>query len=419
MGLKTENLAIVLTDIVGFTETTAHQSRQENEFLLDTHNQILLPIVKRFKGRLVKSIGDALLLVYRSPTDAMLSSMAMQDALYEYNRDISEHKQIHIRIAASLGEVRITRNDIFGEPVNTTSRIEGVTPKDEIYFSEAIYMAMNKAEVPCKEVGWKELKGISEPIRLFNIPRFSTPRLIPEDVMSSSDISDLVYPHGGAHLSSQGNTQDSSHFSGFIKQSPAKKIAMLAMLVIVPAIAAVSYLAINKQDSEPQLVQVISPPPPAPKIIPVPPPKIIPAPRVVEKTKPVVKPKSQPRPKPKPVVKPRPKQKKVVKRVVRPKPVVRKSTPPQPVYKPRPVKQRVVLDKVALAAEELVYTSFREAKADYKKKIISSEEYKQYVSELKEQIALELKVTKTKLKAKEITKKEYKREYASIRKKYK
>ncbi|MFV1993546.1 MAG: adenylate/guanylate cyclase domain-containing protein, partial [Acidiferrobacterales bacterium] len=144
MGLKTENLAIVLTDIVGFTETTAQQSRQENEFLLDTHNQILLPIIKKYKGRLVKSIGDALLLVFRSPTDAMLCSMAMQDALFEYNRDIPDQRQIHIRVAASLGEVRITRNDIFGEPVNTTSRIEGVTPKDEIYFSEAIYMAMNK-----------------------------------------------------------------------------------------------------------------------------------------------------------------------------------------------------------------------------------------------------------------------------------
>lgn len=396
MGLKTENLAIVLTDIVGFTKTTAEQSRQENEFLLDSHNQILFPIAKRFKGRLVKSIGDALLLVYRSPTDAMLSSMAMQDALYEYNRDLPEQKQIHIRIAASLGEVRITKNDIFGEPVNTTSRIEGVTPKDEIYFSEAIYMAMNKAEVPCKEVGWKELKGISEPIRIFNIPRFSTPRLIPEDVMSASDISDLVYPHGGAHLSSQSNTQDSSHFSSFIPSSPAKKTALVASLVVIPVIAALAYFVLNEKDvAQPQDTQEksIPAPPPVTVITPLPPPKIVPAP-------------------------------KVVKRVVQPKPVVRKTTPkPAPRVKPRPVKRRVVkvepLDEISAAADELVYTSFRQAKKDYKKKIITYEEYKQFVKELKEQIALEMKAAKAKLKAKEITKKEYKREYAKIRKKYK
>ncbi len=44
MSLKTENLAIVLTDIVGFTKLTARQTRSENEELLATHNRILYPI---------------------------------------------------------------------------------------------------------------------------------------------------------------------------------------------------------------------------------------------------------------------------------------------------------------------------------------------------------------------------------------
>jgi class 3 adenylate cyclase len=202
MTIKTENLAIVMTDMAGFTEATVHQSRIEIEQLLDTHNRILFPIVRRFKGRHIKSIGDALLLVFRSPTDAMLCAMAMQDALYEYNRSTPKEKQIHMRVGASLGEVRVTRHDIFGEPVNMTSRVCGVTPPDEIYLSEALYMAMNKAEVPSQEVGWKELKGISQPVRIYNIPRFAVPRLVP-DVIAAEDMSDLVYPYGGAHLTEQ------------------------------------------------------------------------------------------------------------------------------------------------------------------------------------------------------------------------
>lgn len=199
MAIKTENLAIIMTDIVGFTEATASQSRSAIDVLLATHNRILLPIVRRYSGRHIKSIGDALLLAFRSPTDAMLCAMAMQDALYEYNRGTLKDKQIHIRIGASLGEVRVTRNDIFGEPVNLTSRVTGVTPADEIYLSEALYMAMNKAEVPSQEVGWKELKGISQPVRVYNIPRFAVPRLV-ADVKVAEDLTDLVYPYGGAHL---------------------------------------------------------------------------------------------------------------------------------------------------------------------------------------------------------------------------
>jgi len=416
MALKTENLAILLTDIVGYTETTAQQSRQENELLLDTHNQILFPIIKRFKGRLVKSIGDALLVVYRSPTDAMLCSMAMQDALYEYNRDVPTPKQIHIRIAASLGEVRITKNDIFGEPVNTTSRIEGVTPTDEIYFSEAIYMAMNKAEVPCKEVGWKELKGISEPIRLFNIPRFSTPRLVPEDVMSSSDISDLVYPYGGAHLSSQGTTQDSAHFYGFMKQSSAKNMAVTALLLVVPVAAALVYYVVAKQNGDQDPLPVVKVAPPVvPKHVEV---KSEPAPAPVPQPVPVVR--SSPVPKP-PV---RQVQKKTVIRTAPVRPVKQYSQPaPVVVRKPgiisRPPEKLTQKDRVKLSANDLVYISFNQAKADLRKKIITEEEYNEFVDELKKQINLEMKILKTKLKNKEINKKTYKREYANIRNKYK
>jgi class 3 adenylate cyclase len=240
MTIKTENLAIMMTDIVGYTEATMKQSRSENEQLLATHNRILLPILKQYRGRHIKSIGDALLLVFRSPTDAMLCAMAMQDALHEYNRSATD-KPIHIRIAASLGEVRVTRDDIFGEPVNLTSRIEGITPPDEIYLSEAMYMAMNKAEVPAEEVGWKELKGISESVRIYHLPRFANPRLVPE-AMSTEDLGELVYPFGGAHLlpsdrSTSVMTQF-RHISRRLKRHYAYRIGQPALfaLIAIPAL---------------------------------------------------------------------------------------------------------------------------------------------------------------------------------------
>jgi adenylate cyclase len=198
--MKTENLVIVFTDIVGFTEATALMSREQSQRILDKHNQLLLPIVRRFRGRHIKSIGDALLLAFTSPTDGMRCAMAMQDVLHEYNASVAKDEEIHIRIAASLGEVRVTKTDIFGEPVNVTSRIEGITPSDEIYFSEAVYLAMNKAEVPAIEVGIKELKGISKPIRIFAIPRFVQTRLVPDSEVATPTESQLGYPFGGMHL---------------------------------------------------------------------------------------------------------------------------------------------------------------------------------------------------------------------------
>jgi class 3 adenylate cyclase len=199
MDIKTENLTILFVDIAGFTDTTSRQSRAENAHLLQTFDTTLLPLIKRFKGIVVKSIGDALLITFRSPTDAMLCSMALQDAMHEYNLGAPKEKQIHIRVAANLGEVRVTKNDIFGEPVNVASRIEGIAPADEIYLSEAVYMAMNKAEVPAQEVGFKELKGITQAVRLYSIPRFATPRLVPEHAETGERGNELLFPYGGMH----------------------------------------------------------------------------------------------------------------------------------------------------------------------------------------------------------------------------
>jgi adenylate cyclase len=245
VSVKTENLAILFTDIAGFTEATSKQSRVENEKVLTKHNTILLPIVRSFKGRHVKSIGDALLLTFRSPTDAMLCAMAMQDALHEYNQTVAEREAIHIRIAASLGEVRVTKSDIFGEPVNVTSRIEGITPADEIYLSEAIYLAMNKAEVPTQEVGREDLKGIANDVRIYCIPRFASLRLVNESAEEPAVTGGrgLSYPFGGAHLSAMSSGSEST-----MAQWKAKKWMLVPLAASFFAIAFVVALQ-SKRDA--------------------------------------------------------------------------------------------------------------------------------------------------------------------------
>ncbi len=200
MKLYTENLTILFVDIVGYTSATSRHSRTENADLLHTFNGTLRPIVQRFKGKVIKEIGDAMLLTFSSPTDAMLCSMGMQDAMHQRNVQMPSSEPIHIRVAANLGEVRVTRKDVFGEPVNIAARIEGNTPADEIYLSEAVFMAMNKAEVPAQEVGHFTLKGMEQPVKLYSIPRFATHRLVPQNLNPAEQGSELLFPYGGMHL---------------------------------------------------------------------------------------------------------------------------------------------------------------------------------------------------------------------------
>lgn len=374
--MKTENLAIVLTDIAGYTETTQHQSRQDNARLLATHNRILYPIIKRYKGRHVKSIGDALLLVFRSPTDAMLCAMAMQDALFEFNRNSAKEQQIHIRVAASLGEVRVTRNDVFGEAVNITSRIEGITPPDEIYMSEAVYMAMNKAEVPSQEVGRRELKGITGSVRIFNIPRFSTPRLVPQDVMAAEDMSDLVYPYGGAHLTTQ--EDDNGFFKRLnIRPSRGLKAAIFVALLLPAALLALQagkYWRSTKIDERGTTAAKEN--------------EAANVPRYQPEFK-----VSEPRPEPKIA-----------------------TTPAQPTYQKEFVTTK---SETPVVHRPSIYTKISDAKKAYKDKRITKDEYKKIANDLENSMVQEVKQAKNDYKSDKITKKEYRDRIEAIEKKYK
>jgi serine/threonine-protein kinase len=170
-SLRTENLAIVFTDIVGYTSRTSRQSREENARMLAEHDRLLLPLVRAFGGRRVKSIGDALLLTFRSPTDSVLCGMAMQDQLARHNEGVAEAEKLVIRVAISLGEVRLERGDIFGEPVNMAARLEHETPPGEVWLTDAVQLSMNRAEVPLEEVGTRELRGLSQPVGIHRVSR--------------------------------------------------------------------------------------------------------------------------------------------------------------------------------------------------------------------------------------------------------
>jgi class 3 adenylate cyclase len=81
---ETRNLTVMFTDIKGFTKKTALKEREDIEKFLDLHEKLITPIFKEYKGRVVKTIGDAFMVVFESPTNAVLCGMKIQDMLKEY-----------------------------------------------------------------------------------------------------------------------------------------------------------------------------------------------------------------------------------------------------------------------------------------------------------------------------------------------
>jgi class 3 adenylate cyclase len=194
---RAENLAVMFVDMAGFAERTARQSREQNKVLMRDFNGLLVPLLARFGGHRVKSIGDALLVTFRSPTDSVRCAMAMHDAVASYNQR-TPGEPIQIRVALNAGEVRVEPDDVFGEAVNIAARVEEVTPPGEIYLTGVMYLSMNKAEVPAEHIGERMLKGVPEPTRLFRVPAHKLSRLTPAGEAIAAMPGEL--PYGGMHM---------------------------------------------------------------------------------------------------------------------------------------------------------------------------------------------------------------------------
>src|SRR3989344_7441115 len=109
--VETKHLTIMFTDIKGFTETTSMKKRGEIENFLDLHESLIVPVFKKYNGRIVKTIGDAFMVAFHSPTNAVLCGMEIQKKLKDYD-DANPEEKVEVRIAINSGEVHIRGDDI-------------------------------------------------------------------------------------------------------------------------------------------------------------------------------------------------------------------------------------------------------------------------------------------------------------------
>jgi len=167
--MASRNLTVFIADLKGFTPRTASSSRQELNTLLSRFRKLITPVIERCGGHVVKELGDAFMVTFESPTNAVAAGALLQRLLGDRNAGVVDEERIDVRVAIHCGEVEVSANDIIGDAVNVASRVEGVAEVGEVYFTEAVFLTMNRSEVPSAEVGERVLKGIEKPVKLYRV----------------------------------------------------------------------------------------------------------------------------------------------------------------------------------------------------------------------------------------------------------
>jgi class 3 adenylate cyclase len=203
---KRQKTAIMMTDIVGFSKAMgADEAGMYKK--LQIHNDIVRNQIVRNRGTVIKTIGDAFMVKFRSANNTVQCAMDIQKAIGDYNKTKTAEDQFHVRIGCHMGEVMVTGNDVFGDGVNIAARIEPKADADGIMVSDAIQSeAKNNVPAHFVSVGRLPMKNIAQPPELFKVFPLEVAATSSAGGSGSGSAAKAKTPTGAADAGGGGNT---------------------------------------------------------------------------------------------------------------------------------------------------------------------------------------------------------------------
>lgn len=151
-------VTVVFTDLEGFTPFTAEHGDAAAIALLDAHHRTVGPVVRGRGGRIVKRLGDGLMLTFPEPEAAVLAALELVDVAPE---------PLRLRAGLHRGEAVVTRDDVLGHIVNVAARVTETGSGGEVVVTEAVQAATDLRTVTYGEATHPELKGVTEPMTTY------------------------------------------------------------------------------------------------------------------------------------------------------------------------------------------------------------------------------------------------------------
>jgi class 3 adenylate cyclase len=162
--------AILAADVVGYSRLMAADEEGTLAALRGLLRDLVDPKIAAYRGRIVKTIGDGLLVEFQSVVDALRCAVEMQREMAERNKQVAKEGRIEFRIGIHQGDIIVEDGDIFGDGVNVAARLEALAKPGGICVSERVQQdTTGRLDLVFDDLGLQTLKNIPRPIRLFHV----------------------------------------------------------------------------------------------------------------------------------------------------------------------------------------------------------------------------------------------------------
>ena len=161
-GRGSVDATIAFIDVESFTQLTETKGDQVAIDTMMRVDSLVRSLLRDHDGKVVKHLGDALMLAFRQPVDAIGFAGALHDAVAE------EDSLPGLRVGIHTGPAIYRAGDYLGSTVNLASRVTTTASAGQTVMTDAVAQRLGDGG-PIEQLGVRMLRGAAQPVRLYRL----------------------------------------------------------------------------------------------------------------------------------------------------------------------------------------------------------------------------------------------------------
>jgi TolB-like protein len=162
--------AILAADVVGYSRLIGSDDEGTLAQLKAHHNVLVRPAIKEHRGRVVRTTGDGLLVLFASVVEALRCAIEIQRGMAKRNAQVPPERRIEFRMGINVGDIIIDGVSIHGDGVNVASRLEALAEVGGICVSRRVQEDVHGTlDVTFEDTGEQQLKNIARLVHVYRV----------------------------------------------------------------------------------------------------------------------------------------------------------------------------------------------------------------------------------------------------------